>query len=141
MPYIETEIWMALKGAFTSLPGGRSIAVGDELFEKPLKPDGSPAEFLHISDLRGDPIRASLSGKVSILRGTLQVMLMVPVGSSVKHSYLMNEGGVIANHFAPERRLKFGSACLRVAAHPSVVQPFREGAYHQVPVRINWRTD
>lgn len=144
MPTQTAAEWLALKSRIDTLAPVPAMPVYDPLatFTPPSNANG-PQPFILVGDVRLDMERISI-GKVSNGRvmhrraGILMLTIQWPVALAVTHAQLMQAGGVIADHFTADQRMKYGETCLRVTRDPDVMQPYLDGVYRLCVVRIPW---
>lgn len=137
----DTEIWLALNERISSITTDPSMSVyaPGEAVATPSDPAG-PLPFILASDVRNDPVRVGIDRKLHTRTGTLMLAIQWPIVRPVSHTQLMQIGGDVAAYFAADTRMKKGATCLRVTQDASPMQPYREGAYHAVIVRVFWST-
>lgn len=100
-----------------------------------VTPPAGLAPFLLISDVRNDNDRNGwVSSDLNERSGTLILAVQWPLAAPVLHVLLMQIGGTIADHFPAD--LCMGR--LRVTRNADVLQPYVEGAYRVVVVRVLW---
>lgn len=139
-PNIEAETWLALKSRVDTLATTPALPVAwPEANFAPPAGDGSQQPYLAVSDIRAGNERLTVGPQAHLRRGILQLMVMWPVAKPRDHAALMQLAGAIAAHFPADLCLSFGSTRLRVERAPDVAEPFVDGAWRSVPVRIRWR--
>lgn len=147
MPATETECWMALKSRIDTLVTNPAMTVAEPgaVITPPKDGANNPLPFILTSDIRNDHVRVSIgrqpSGRVLHRRsGTLILSVQWPLSSPVSHAQLVQIGGGIAEHFPADTRMRYGSTCLRVTHDADAQQPYHDGAYRVVVVRVRWST-
>ena len=146
MPGLDTNIWMALKTALSAVALNPAMTIIDPgaTFEPPVDSAG-PAPFAMVSDLRNDRVRWDIAGKVHVSSGVLVITICWPIARpwsqnvrDVPYAALLEMAAPFVTSFPADRRLRYGTACLRVLRQPDILPPELDGAYRQTRVRIQW---
>lgn len=141
MRSVDVDIWLALRSRIEALATEPPMPVFDPgATVTPPKDATGPLPFILASDVRNDPVREGISPKLHSRSGTLILAIQWPIAREVSHTQLMQLGGAVADHFPADLRMKKGGTCLRVTQESASMQPYREGAYHVVAVRVFWST-
>jgi Bacteriophage related domain of unknown function len=137
----DTEIWLALKARIDTLVTNPTMLVFEPgaTIDTP-KDAAGPLPFITVSDVRNDPARFGIDPKLHERTGTLMLAIQWPIARQVSHTQLIQLGGDVAAHFPADTRMKTGSTCLRVTQDSAPMQPYRDGAFHVVMVRVFWST-
>lgn len=141
LPTIESQIWLALKSRIDALVTNPLMTK----YEPGQVVDPSGAPFILLSDIRNDHQRWSINrqsnGRVAHARsGTLILSVQWPLANPVSHTQLVEIGGDIASHFPADTLMRWNSTCLRVTRDADVQQPYVDGVYRVVVVRVLWST-
>lgn len=141
MRNVDTEIWLALDARIATLVTNPAMAV----FEPgaaidPPEDQAAPLPFITVSDVRNDPVRLGIDPRLQNRSGTLMLAVQWPISRPVTHTQLVQLGGDVAAHWPTDLRMKKGATCLRVTQDAAPMQPYREGSYHVVTVRVFWST-
>lgn len=141
MPTPETEQWYALKSRLDTMPGGFTIYGPDDDIVPPTDAIG-PKVFVLASDTRNEPQRIGIKGSRWMHResGTLILSIHWPIARPVSYAQLREMQGVIVSHFPADLRMSYKRTCLRVTSLPSTLEPYRDGVYKVVVVRVPWAT-
>jgi hypothetical protein len=140
MPYIDTEIWLALKSRTLTLVTAPTMPVYDPgATIKPPAAGLGQLPFIIAADLRNSNTRISIGGLVEAT-GTLVLTVCWPIASPATHAQLLEIAGAIVEHFPVDSRMRYGAACLRVTKRPDIIPPDRDGQFDQIRVRIFWST-
>lgn len=137
MPTHPTSIWLALKSRIDTLVPVPAMTV----YEPDAVVPGN-APYILTSDVRNTPVRRGVRGKRGLheFSGTLMLSVHYPISHPASHVQLVQMGGVIADHFPADLRMRHGDVCLRVTQEPDVSQPYRQDNNRVVVVRVPWST-
>lgn len=144
MPSIETTDWLALKSRLDTLvtSSGMPMYEPGAIVTPPTDAIG-PAPFILLSDVTNDPARVGIAqrgtaGVDHVRSGTLMITVQWPVARDVTHIQIKEVAGQVAAHFPADTCMTYGPSRLRVTQDAAAMQPFVEGAYRIVVVRVFW---
>lgn len=141
MRYVDAEIWLALKARIGTLVTEPVLPVFDPGGTITIPKDATgPLPFIITSDVRNDPVRTGIDASLHSRSGTLMLAIQWPIVREISHAQLMQLGGAVSDHFPADQRMKYGATCLRVTQDSAPMQPYREGAFHVVMMRVFWST-
>ena len=129
----DAEIWAAVRNyleAYPDLPA--DVVYPGEGFDNP----DPTVPYLIIDDIRYDPLRRYYSGS-NWRTGSLMIMVMVPLQWA--YTQRVEYAGKIADYFAQDAVMTFGSVSLQVAQQPGLSGAgYRDGSHFRVPMDIRW---
>lgn len=136
MPYVETEIWLALKNAVTAAAAALPVAWPDGVFTPPTA-GAELLPYLSVGKVSAPPRRVLIGKGQHDRSGSLTLVHVAQIGNPAEW-YLQKAAG-IADHFAEDTRLRFGSVSLRVSSRPHVADSYRDAGYLRTPIIIPWQ--
>lgn len=129
----DAEIWAAVRDyleGYTALPS-TVVYPGDSYNDVNVL---SP--YLIVDDLRYDPQRIYWKG-ANWRTGSLIVMCMLPLEWT--YAQKIEYAGRLADYFAEDTFMTFGSVSLRVSKQPTISGAgYRDGSHFRLPVDIRW---
>lgn len=129
---IETSIWLALRSRIETLPftPGLAMAFPASVFQ----PSGP---YIAVGGVSAAPERVMVNRGAHERNGTLSLTHVAPLGQDA--SVYVQAAATIAAHFPDDLRIRYGDACVRVTAWPSIPGGYRDGGWWHEPVLIPWQ--
>lgn len=142
MQSVTTSHWLALKKRLSTLVTAPAMTAFDpgDVVNPPKDGSNNPLPFILLSDVRNPNRRWGIAASASENSGTFMITVQWPLSRAVTHAQLIEIGGQIAAHFPADLCMSFGGKQIRVERESDVVQPYVDGAYRVVLVRVFWST-